>query len=179
MAVPRATAMPTTAARVNEHGIPSCSSRVSEGWRSACYGTGRAMPLSALAPAGTDAEQIATLFAVMAVGAAIVWVAVVLVAVHAVRASREARSPREANLLVVGGGVALPTVVLGALLLYGLPVLPAVLAPAANDALRIHITGKQWWWRVQYMTPAGIVETANELRLPVGQRVELQLTSPD
>jgi cytochrome c oxidase subunit 2 len=29
------------------------------------------------------------------------------------------------------------------------------------------------------MTPGGTVETANELRLPVGARVELQLSSPD
>jgi cytochrome c oxidase subunit II len=70
-------------------------------------------------------------------------------------------------------------VVLGALLAYGLPVLPAMLAPAPEGSLRIHVTGKQWWWRVQYMTAEGTVETANELRLPVGQRIALQLSSPD
>jgi len=134
---------------------------------------------SALVPAGRDAERIARLFGVMTLGAAIVWIAVVAVAVYAVRRRRERHSHREVNYLVVGGGVALPTVVLGALLLYGLPVLPAVLAPAPDGALRVHITGKQWWWRVQYVTSAGVVETANELRLPVGQRIELQLSSPD
>ncbi|MGH9372863.1 MAG: cytochrome c oxidase subunit II, partial [Vicinamibacterales bacterium] len=35
------------------------------------------------------------------------------------------------------------------------------------------------WWRVQYRTPDGLIETANELRLPVGERVELELASPD
>jgi cytochrome c oxidase subunit 2 len=65
------------------------------------------------------------------------------------------------------------------LLWYGLPMLPRVMALAPSDALKIHVTGKQWWWRVQYATADGFVETANELRLPVGQRVELQLSSPD
>ena len=136
-------------------------------------------PQSALVTAGKDAEAIAHLFTVMAVGAAIVWVSVVAIAIYAIRTRRESHSQREVNLLIIGGGVAVPTVVLGALLAYGLPVLPAVLTPAPEGNLRIHVTGKQWWWRVEYMTAAGTVETANELRLPVGQRVELLLSSPD
>jgi cytochrome c oxidase subunit 2 len=133
---------------------------------------------SALDPAGRDAAQIAQRFDVMTVGAVVVWALVVAIAVYAIRAG-ESHSQRAANLLIIGGGVALPTVVLAALLAYGLPVLPAILTPAPEGALRIHVTGKQWWWRVQYMTPQGIVETANEIRLPVNERIELQLTSPD
>jgi cytochrome c oxidase subunit 2 len=133
---------------------------------------------SALATAGRDAEQIAQLFVVMGIGALAVWIAVVVIAVYTIRV-RAPHSQRAADLLIIGGGVGLPTVVLGALLAYGLPVLPAVLAPAPEGSLRIQVTGKQWWWRVEYMTEQGIVETANELRLPVNQRVELQLVSPD
>jgi cytochrome c oxidase subunit 2 len=48
-----------------------------------------------------------------------------------------------------------------------------------EGALVIQVTAKQWWWRFEYVTPAGRVETANELRLPAGERVELQLSSPD
>ena len=136
------------------------------------------MPQSALAIAGRDAERIADLFVVMTAGALIVWVAVVALAVYAIRA-RDTYSQRAANLLVVGGGVALPTVVLGALLAYGLPVLPQILTPAAEGSLRIDVTGKQWWWRVRYVSDRGAVETANELRLPVGQRVNLRLMSTD
>src|SRR5688572_30156884 len=158
------------------------SSQGAAGWRWACFTDTPAelhmTPQSALDTAGRDAEQIAHLFTVMAVGALIVWIAVVVIAVYTIRV-RGSHTPRTANLLIIGGGVVLPTVVLGALLAYGLPVLPAVLTPAADGALRIHVTGKQWWWRVQYMTEQGIVETANELRLPVNQRVELQLASPD
>jgi cytochrome c oxidase subunit 2 len=135
-------------------------------------------PQSAFVTAGRDAEQIDRLFVVMTAGALILWVAVVGLAVYAIR-TRSPLTQRAANLLIIGGGVALPTVVLGALLAYGLPMLPAILSLPPDDGLRIHVTGKQWWWRVEYVTPTGVVEAANEVRLPVGRRVQLQLESRD
>jgi cytochrome c oxidase subunit 2 len=40
------------------------------------------------------------------------------------------------------------------------------------------VDGEQWWWRVRYPTPdGGHVELANEIRLPVGERVTVQLAS--
>src|SRR5688572_2798714 len=137
------------------------------------------MPQSALETAGRDAEQIAQLFTVMMTGAVLIWALVVAAAIYAIRVNRGTHTERDANLFIIGGGVALPTAVLAALLWYGLPIVPQVLALAPPDGLRIHVEGKQWWWRVQYATPGGFVETANELRLPVGQRVQLQLSSPD
>jgi cytochrome c oxidase subunit 2 len=135
-------------------------------------------PQSALVTAGADAEQIADLFTVMTVGALIVWAGVVAIAVYTIRV-RESHSQRAANLMIIGGGVVAPTAVLGALIAYGMPLVPTVLAIPPEGALTIEVTAKQWWWRVQYRTPSGIVETANELRLPLGERVGLQLGSPD
>ncbi|MGH7344072.1 MAG: cytochrome c oxidase subunit II [Candidatus Rokuibacteriota bacterium] len=103
----------------------------------------------------------------------------IVVAIYAIRGERRQHSQREASLFILGGGVALPTVVLAGLLAYGLPVLPEVLAPGDSGSMQIHVTGKQWWWHVRYATPAGTVDTANEIRLPLGRRIELQLTSPD
>jgi cytochrome c oxidase subunit 2 len=143
------------------------------GGLSACGG-----PQSALVPAGRDAAQIADLFTVMTVGTLMVWTAVVAIAVYTIRV-REPHSQRAANLLIIGGGVAAPTIVLGALIAYGMPLVPTVLTGPPEGSLPIQVTAKQWWWRVQYRTPTGLIETANELRLPVGERVELQLTSPD
>ncbi len=56
-------------------------------------------PQSALVTAGRDAEQIASLFTVMAAGALIVWASVVAIAVYAIRTQRPAHSHRAANLL--------------------------------------------------------------------------------
>src|SRR5688572_5888771 len=136
-------------------------------------------PQSALVTAGRDAERIAHLFEVMAWGALIVWTTVVLIAIYSIRSRRVPHTQRAANLLIIGGGVALPTVVLAALLAYGLPVLPEILTPAPEGSLQIDVTGKQWWWRVRYVSDQRVVETANELRLPVGQRVNLRLVSTD
>jgi cytochrome c oxidase subunit 2 len=72
-----------------------------------------------------------------------------------------------------------PTIVLGALIAYGMPLVPALLTAGQGIGPSIHVTAKQWWWRVQYRTPNGVIETANEIRLPVGERVELELASPD
>jgi cytochrome c oxidase subunit 2 len=135
-------------------------------------------PQSALDVAGRDAERIARLFVTMTVGTLVVWALVVVLAVYAIRA-RDTYSEQGASLLIVGGGVLLPTVVLAALLAYGLPVLPELLRPASAGSLQIEVTGKQWWWRVRYLRDRGVVETANELRLPVGQRINLRLISTD
>src|SRR5690606_24172858 len=110
--------------------------------------------------------------------ALVIWAAVIAAAIYAIRVNQGTHSERDAKLFIVGGGVALPAVVLAGLLWYGLPMLPRVLALAPEGALRVHVIGKQWWWRVQYVSPGGRVETANELRLPVGERIELQLSSP-
>jgi cytochrome c oxidase subunit II len=134
-------------------------------------------PQSALVPGGRDAEQIGSLFTVMTVGALLIWAAVVAVAIYTIRVG-ESYSQRAANLLILGGGVAAPILVLGALIAYGMPLVPTVLA-IPDEGPTIHVTAKQWWWRFEYRTPSGSIETANELRLPLGQRVGLRLTSPD
>jgi cytochrome c oxidase subunit II len=140
---------------------------------SACGG-----PQSALEPAGRDAAHIADLFDVMTVGALVVWAAVVAIAIYTIRAG-ESHSHVSANLLIIGGGVVAPTIVLGALIVYGMPLVPTLLTPGSDAGFTIQVTAKQWWWRVRYLTPDGAIETANELRLPVGARVDVALASPD
>lgn len=136
---------------------------------------------SALDPAGRGAERIADLFWWMAAGAVIIWCLVVGLALHATRFRSESYSQREATLLIIGGGVVLPTVVLAALLAYGLALLPELLAPAPEGSLKIAVSGEQWWWRVRYLSSDGgeAVVLANEVRLPVGEPVEFLLESPD
>jgi cytochrome c oxidase subunit II len=50
-----------------------------------------------------------------------------------------------------------------------------------QQPLTIELTGKQWWWDVQYAdtSPQGRLTTANEIHVPVGEPVLLLLESTD
>ena len=52
---------------------------------------------------------------------------------------------------------------------------------AVNERLSITITGKQWWWDIQYNSAdvTKTLRTANELHLPVGVPVRIVLRSCD
>jgi cytochrome c oxidase subunit 2 len=80
----------------------------------------------------------------------------------------------------VGAATALTVVVLFAVLIMDGTVGHAA-SGAPPDALRIRVTGHQWWWDVQYpdSLPARRVTTANEIHVPVGRPVVLELRSTD
>jgi cytochrome c oxidase subunit 2 len=135
-------------------------------------------PQSALDPAGDGAERLATLFWVMLIGSAVLWLAVIALAVYAAKARPDRFSEAFGPALILWGGAILPTVVLTALLTYGLWLIPDL--RGRGDGLRIHVSGEQFWWRVRYRAPNGVeADSANEIRLPVGQRVEFFLDAPD
>jgi cytochrome c oxidase subunit 2 len=135
---------------------------------------------SALDPAGRGAEQIAELFWWMTAGAMVIWLAVVGLSLLATVRDRRPWSLRAARRLIVFGGVVVPAVLLAGLLAYGLALLPPLLAPAADGGPTIIVTGEQYWWRVRQLLPDGrVIDSANELRLPVGKPVELRLESHD
>jgi cytochrome c oxidase subunit 2 len=52
---------------------------------------------------------------------------------------------------------------------------------SSADTLHVRLTGRQWWWQVQYeqRTPPFRVTTANEMHIPVGRPVVLTLESAD
>ncbi len=134
---------------------------------------------SALHPASEDAREVARLFWVMTFGGALIWAAVMGIAVYAVLARNKPTSERFADRFILVAGVIFPTVVLAALLLYGLRLLPDWRAGDAPD-LRVAVTGEQFWWRIAYELPDGSrIETANELHLPKGRVVEFELTAHD
>lgn len=133
---------------------------------------------STLNTAGVAAEDIADLFGWMVVGGLAIWLFVVGLAVYATRVSPGQHRPGLARWLIIGGGAIFPTVVLAGLLIVGLAMMPTLRTPQGAD-LEIAVSGERWWWRVRYLTPDGTVELANEIRLPLGQRALLRLTSPD
>jgi cytochrome c oxidase subunit 2 len=116
----------------------------------------------------------------MTIAGAVIWIAVIVLAVWAAWRPPELDHQRRSNWLIVGAGAIVPTVALTVLLIYGLRPLPQLLAPAPQGSLRVAVSGEQWWWRVRYHPANGNnVELANEIRLPVGAPVEFILDSPD
>ena len=136
-------------------------------------------PQSALDPHG-PARELAELWWIMAAGAVVIWLFVVGCAVYATRVQPGVHEDFAGTAFIVGGGVVLPVVVLSSLLIYSF-LLAREPAAIAGNGLRIEVTGKQWWWEVRYFAPGADepVVSANEVRLPVGQPVELSLLSTD
>ncbi len=53
-------------------------------------------------------------------------------------------------------------------------------APAGENVLEVEVVGKQWWWEFNYREQPQVrstVVTANELVIPTGEPVRLQLTA--
>lgn len=134
---------------------------------------------SALHPAGTDAAELSILFWVLTAAGALVWATVMGAAIYAVVGKCKPTTEKFADRFILIGGVAFPTVVLAALLVFGLSLLPSWAGSEPAD-LRVHVQAEQYWWRLSHERPDGSrVETANELHLPVGAVVEFVLTSTD
>ena len=138
---------------------------------------------SPLDPAGREAGDVATLFFTMLAGAIVIWLAVVALFIYAARKKRE-HTEESAGMLILWGGAVFPCLVLAALLSYAVWLMPNVRPwfSGRGEGLRtVDVTGEQFWWRVRYLDPDGSVafETANEVRIPVGERIAFQLTSPD
>ena len=156
--------------------------------------TGCAGVQSTLDPAGPSARAIAAVWWWMLGGAALVTAGVLGAWLLAMRrraparpdASDDARTARDARRWIVGGGIVLPTTAIVALLAFGspaglhqVPVLASRSDPgdARGEPLRIDVVGRQWSWHLHY--PASGVELHDELRLPVGRPVHVQLGSRD
>jgi cytochrome c oxidase subunit 2 len=138
---------------------------------------------SALHPAGPGAESISDLWWLMFWTCTAVYLAVMAALVVALRKRRrDEAAPAERTLArSVAGATAVTIVILFGLLFASVVTGRAIGSMRADDAVVVDITGNQWWWDVEYQnsTPSLSVRTANELHLPVGRRVRIQLKSND
>ncbi len=146
--------------------------------------TGRQPQGGSFDPQGPVAEAMADLWWLMlGLGAAVFVVFAVLLAVGLFRRRRAAEpqpGQQATNRLgrwIVAGGVVGPLVIL--VVVFGATVQAMRVVPttAPQDALVVEIVGHQWWWEVRY--PDEGITTANELHIPVGRPIALQLTSAD
>lgn len=134
---------------------------------------------SALHPMGEEAARIEGLLWVLTAFSVAVTALVVVTAAVAVAGPARWRARLSTRRFIVGWGVVFPVVSLSVLLVGSLLLWRA---PADADAARIRVEfiGERWWWRARYHGPDGATfETANELVVPVGEPVLLELTTAD
>ena len=137
----------------------------------------------ALDPQGPVSQAIADLWWLLLGLGGVVFVAVVVVLALGLFRRRPAaeqetnQRPNRFGRWFVVGGVVAPLLILT--IVFGATVRAIRLVPttAPSDALVIEVVGHQFWWEVRY--PDAGVTVTNELHLPVGRPVNLQLTSAD
>ncbi len=78
-------------------------------------------------------------------------------------------------------GIAITTAVLFASAIWNYVVLADVVSPRGNVAATLQVTGHQWWWQVAYrgQGDARNFTTANEIHIPVGRPVRIELGAAD
>ena len=149
---------------------------------------------AALNPAGPRARSIAHLMLGFVGISTVVYVIVIAVLVWAL--VRKGRGSEPADTMdrsdqsgahainparrIITWAMALTVLILVTLALADFAVERALTSHPA-DAVRVQVTGHQYWWEIEYddPDPSQRLHTANELHIPVGRPVELVLTSQD
>lgn len=138
---------------------------------------------SALEPAGMQAEKIAGLWNLFLGVTAVVYVLVLIFLIAALVRRRpeilsNATSPRVRIAVQIATGLTV-------LILFGLLTASIFtgrgIADVPDRAIQIAVTGRQWWWQVEYddVDKSKRITTANEITIPVGVPVTLHLRSTD
>ena len=138
---------------------------------------------STTAPASRPAEEIDDLWWGMMVAGWVVFALVVMLLAVALLRRRgggvgpDAPEPRLATPLVLAGGIGLPLVLLSLLFWLMLEVLPETSAAGERAGLTVEVVGHQWWWEIRY--PGSGAVTANELHVPAGTAVRVEVRTAD
>lgn len=142
---------------------------------------------STLDPHSAEAGRLADLFWIFTGVNAAIWLSVAAVLMCTLRRGGGSRAPEEDHpaavrrkTVIVSGLVALTALILTGFTLLSFYATRGFAWPDRH-ALTIKITGRQWWWQIEYQNddPQQIFQTANELHIPVGRPVTLDLEAND
>jgi len=144
-----------------------------------------AAPLEIFSRGSDAASRVTNLTWFLIILAALVYVAVMVVMLWAVRRNRD-RDPLLVDVSdrptrgVTMGGLVLPGIVLFAVFIVSETAMGHTGDPD-HAPLTVHVTAHQWWWEVTYELPdlSSSFKTANEIHVPVGAEVRVLLTSGD
>jgi cytochrome c oxidase subunit 2 len=137
---------------------------------------------SALEPAGLHAEKIGRLWDVFLLVSVAVYVLVLIALLIALFKRRRfiPEGGTRGALHTVSVAVGITVMTLFALLVASI-FTSRGLASVTGNAVEIELTGRQWWWQVDYDHPDRNkrFSTANEIHIPVGMPVHIRLRSTD
>jgi cytochrome c oxidase subunit II len=146
----------------------------------------------ALNAMGPQASHIAQLWNIFLVITGVVYIAVLAVLFLAVRRAPRIHAPEPPDLSTVNVpeprltrpvtmAVVASVVLLFVLLAASVFTDRALARLPLKQAINIEVTGHQWWWTVTYKNGpvSETFETANEIHVPVGQPVLIELKSDD
>jgi cytochrome c oxidase subunit 2 len=147
--------------------------------------TGWQSSFNAQAAQSAEIKRILVIFLAVST---VVWIAVMLVLLFGLIRRKANRGhpldfhegfERSAGNVILMAGIATTITVLAlSVVSYG-----AQRTVFANDpsAVTVKVTGHQWWWEVEYQadSPHLSFTTANDIRVPVGQPVTIELESAD
>jgi cytochrome c oxidase subunit II len=136
-------------------------------------------------PQGPAAQKIADLGWILISVCGVVYVLVMAALGWALmRARRQTdNQPQTSQRLgtIVAGAVTLTTLILVALTAASAAFGRGLSAPQSGTTVTVDVVGHQWWWDFQYrhLTPSDLVTSPNELHIPVGIPVVLNVQSRD
>jgi cytochrome c oxidase subunit 2 len=135
-------------------------------------------------PIASEIDELWWLF--LALGVAVYVLVIALLVVPMLRrrrahadasGDREEVPARVSNRWIIGLGVVLPVVLLTVALATSVSTMQAIPRRAGPGGLVIDVVGYQFWWSAHYVDEG--VTVANEVHIPVDERVELRLRSAD
>ncbi|MDP1663560.1 MAG: c-type cytochrome [Methylobacter sp.] len=136
---------------------------------------------SAFSGLGPVSSRITLLIWIMFIGAALITALICVLTLISIAGPANWRHKLTGKKSIILGGIVFPVVTLTALLIYGFLVLKAggTLVQAENP-VHISVVGEQWWWRIIYRHDDGqTTESANELRIPTGRPIKIELSTAD
>jgi cytochrome c oxidase subunit 2 len=145
-------------------------------------------PLQYLSGAGIKAAPVVPLtWGVLAVSILVIVIVGVLLAgaiwhrpAFSFRPGEKAMvGPEEGGVRWLWWGVGLSALALLFTTIWTMVVLARIAAPPSSPRLTIEIMGRQWWWQARYLANGRGFVTANEIHIPAGEPVRLQLIGGD
>ncbi len=134
---------------------------------------------SILDPQGPEARKVADAWWLMFGLATAVYVVVAGLILFAIVRNRRGDAPTSRlndHAFVVIGGLLVPVAILAILAVVTVRTTNDVRQPAQGE-LRVDVDAHDWWWEVRY--PVSGIVTANEIHVPVGRQVAVNIHTAD